>query len=67
MTEDDTFTRLKRLPFDIMISRAIDYVYTNVVSSDSTEVQRFLKDNGWTKEELNAEWSRRYPRGPHSI
>ena len=66
MTEEDTFDRLRRIPFDIMIGRAIGFIYKENVQSNSAEVRRFLLENGWSKEELDAEWSRRYPYGPHS-
>ena len=60
MSEDDTFARLKRLPFETMLSRLVDYIYANNIHSDSPAARQFLKVNGWTKEELDAEGIKRY-------
>jgi len=45
MTEDDTFNKLKQLPIDQLI-------YKWAVDSRSQDFVKFLKENGWTRDEF---------------
>lgn len=57
MTEDDTFRRLKRIPYDEVIRlwhrRFMEY------PGDKT-MSRFLATTGWTLEELRREETKRF-------
>ena len=46
-TEDDTFRKLKRIPFSQLERIVRDWVYNH---NDIREIEEVLHDNGWTRE-----------------
>lgn len=59
MTEDDTFARLKRIPFESMRTIYNTLQSRDIVGARSIEADRAFTDNGWTRREYYLELSRR--------
>ncbi len=71
MNEEDTFNKLKRLPFPEMVKlvRACwdGYVWgQGTGNSTSMDIIRVLKENGWSKEEFEEE-KKRVKNESHSL
>lgn len=49
-SEDDTFRKLKRVPFNLMESLVRKWVFDH---HDSREVEEVLHAHGWTKDEYD--------------
>jgi hypothetical protein len=65
MTEDDTFKKLRQLPFEQMENLHVQNVLNMLrrragnAPSDNTLI---YEDHGWTRQEFLNEWQRRHPK-----
>ena len=61
MTEDDTFRKLKQVPFESLRLKIVDLAYMGPKSPSEWRicVSEILSDSGWTEEEYNKEFLKR--------
>jgi hypothetical protein len=62
MTEDDTFLKLKQVPFETVRLAIVDLAYKGPhypTDEWQTSVTKILSTSGWTEDEYNKEFMKR--------
>ena len=56
LTQDDTFERLRRIPFDQMRTMVAKFYIDN--NGTRISIEAMMKSHGWSVEKYNVEWNR---------
>ena len=58
MTEDDTFRKLKRIPYRDMAKLMIDFHWNSGLFPNQASLKKLMESNGWTEKEYEDEYNR---------